>query len=71
MISQYVRCGRLFLQCVDDAESRIYAIPASFTDYFCAVDASTATTEAECHFTVDSLIEVNSILDSVLKTSIE
>ena len=69
VVSQYMRVGHLYLQCVDDAERRIVTVPASFTDY----DPHSAIGKyAPCrgtHFTIKALAEADGILSRASRVS--
>jgi len=62
-----MRSGRLYLQCVDDAECRIVTVPASFTDFGSRFDETPLNSSMKTYFTVKSLSEANSILRNALK----
>jgi len=67
--SQYMRCGRLFFQCIDEEKSRIITVPASFTEYYEGYQVSTDASANKTCFTIKSLIEVNNVLNGIEKTS--
>jgi len=71
LAAQYIRCGRLFLQCVDETKRRIITIPASFTDYTNDPLFIKDISDIKSHFTLESLSEVDSILNDSLKMSTE
>ena len=33
LVNQYMQCGSLYLQCIDESEHRMITLPASFTDF--------------------------------------
>ena len=67
--AQYIRCGRLFLQCVDESRRRIITVPASFTDYIHDPFLKADVSDLKFHFTVEALREVNSIVNDALTMS--
>ena len=73
LTGQYVRCGQLFLQCVDDVERKIVTMPASFTDYYhlCSDNNKMDTPSKDVHFTLETLSEANDLLMNALKMSTE
>ena len=68
VVDEFVRCGERFLRCIDetDPKSRIITLLAAITDYYPDQLGSVAE-EMKTHFTIQGLIEAESILDHVLR----
>jgi len=67
VIEQYIRINKLFLRCVDEDTDKIITLPASFTDYY-SVQPELYSGE-KSHFTIQSLSEVDCILDCIMDPS--
>ena len=63
-MEQYMRCGQLFLQCVEETGNRIITLPATYTDYTTTVlQGVQVISEAKTHFTMEGLTDVDFILE--------
>lgn len=69
LVSQYMRCGILYLQCIDESEHRIITLPASFTDFKDISKIDSTSRIKESYFTIQSLSEVESLINKTKKLS--
>jgi len=67
VVDQFTRCGERFLRCIDetDPKNRIITLSAAITDYY-SDQLGAVTEETKTHFTIQGLIEAESILDCAL-----
>ena len=70
-MEQYMRCGQLFLQCIEETGNRIITLPATYTDYTTTVQGVQVISEARTHFTTGGLTDVDFILENAILLSTE